>query len=161
MTSFRRFAFAAALVAASLAMAGCRGGFFHRRPAQLRLDVAPGPHLNADEMGRPYALRVAVIQLKDRKPFDDASYDVLAHDTASLGDAVTDAIELTLVPGAAAAVDRPLHPDTRSVGIVAFYHHPEDGWRTIVDRDALPARRALQLRVDCGQVWVTEGGRRR
>jgi predicted component of type VI protein secretion system len=80
---------------------------------------------------------------------------MLARGTASLGDAVIDATEVSLVAGSSQVVDRPLHQDTRFVGIAAFYHRPGDGWRGVVERHALPPRRPLPVRMDCGQVLMT------
>lgn len=90
-----------------------------------------------------------VLQLKDRKLFDGASYDdLLKNDRTVLAqDLQAASLSTVLNPGASASLSQPLQPETKFVAVVAFYREPgSDGaWKRVIDKKQLDPDKPLKL----------------
>ncbi|KUZ68678.1 type VI secretion system lipoprotein TssJ [Burkholderia ubonensis] len=130
---------AAALVI--LATAGCGVGqavkdstvgaakwVFTTQVKTMNVDLVARSSLNANAAGQPLSTVVRLYQLKDAKTFDQLDYTQLqTHDLDALKADLLATKDVVLRPGANASVSEPMHPDTRVVGVVAFFREPGEG----------------------------------
>ncbi|WP_322022518.1 type VI secretion system lipoprotein TssJ [Burkholderia sp. BCC1977] len=151
----------AATVAAVLLLSGCGAwqsvsdassnayrAVFFKQVKVLKVDLTARAALNPDEAGRPTSVAVRVYQLKDRKAFDQSSYDdLLKNDRALLAQDWQADTSAVVNPGASASLSQPMQRDTNFVAIVAFYRNPGDngGWKRVVEKKKLDAEKPLKL----------------
>jgi len=93
--------------------------------------------INRDVRGKP--LSVGIYQLKDSKAFAATSFEQFASgrpDTELLGPELAEKAEVILLPGGRHASSTELKPETKYIGIVAFFRQPDPHyWRFLVDAD--------------------------
>jgi type VI secretion system protein VasD len=121
---------------------------FYKQVKVLNVDLTARASLNPDEAMRATSVAVRVYQLKDRKLFDQASYDdLLKNDKTVLAQDLQASIATVVNPGASASVSQPMQAETEYVGIVAFYREPDatNGWRRVVPKKKLLADVPLKL----------------
>jgi type VI secretion system protein VasD len=151
----------ATLVATSLLLSACgawqtvsdstSGAYhavFYKQVKVLNVDLTARASVNPDEAMRSTSVAVRLYQLKDRKLFDNASYeDLLKNDKIVLAQDLRDSVGTVVNPGASASVTQPMQPDTEYVGIVAFYREPDSNgtWRRVVPKKKLSADAPLKL----------------
>jgi type VI secretion system protein VasD len=151
----------ATLVATSLLLSACgawqtvsdstSGAYhavFYKQVKVLNVDLTARASVNPDEAMRSTSVAVRLYQLKDRKLFDNASYeDLLKNDKIVLAQDLQDSVGTVVNPGASASVTQPMQPDTEYVGIVAFYRDPDSNgtWRRVVPKKKLSADAPLKL----------------
>jgi type VI secretion system protein VasD len=157
----RSFAMTTTLIAAALLLSACGAwqavsdssasayhAVFYKQVKVLNVDLTARASLNPDEAMRATSVAVRVYQLKDRKLFDQASYDdLLKNDKTVLAQDLQASIATVVNPGASASVSQPMQADTEYVGIVAFYRDPDasNAWRRVVPKKKLSADAPLKL----------------
>jgi type VI secretion system protein VasD len=123
---------------------------FFKQVKVLNIDLSARDALNADDAGRPTSVAVRVYQLKDRKLFDQASYDdLLKNDRTVLAQDLQDSMAAVLNPGASASLSQPMQADTKYVAVVALYRNPGtgNGWKYVIEKKKLDADKPLKLRL--------------
>lgn len=123
---------------------------FYKQVKVLNIDLSARDALNADDAGRPTSVAVRVYQLKDRKLFDQASYnDLLKSDRTVLAQDLRDSMAAVLNPGASASLSQPMQADTGYVAVVALYRNPGsgNGWKYVIDKKKLDADKPLKLKL--------------
>ncbi|QYD71769.1 type VI secretion system lipoprotein TssJ [Paraburkholderia edwinii] len=122
---------------------------FYKQVKRVDIDLTARASLNPDDAGRATSVAVRVLQLKDRKLFDGASYDdLLKNDRTVLAqDLQAASLSTVLNPGASASLSQPLQPETKFVAVVAFYREPgSDGaWKRVIDKKQLDPDKPLKL----------------
>jgi type VI secretion system protein VasD len=168
----------ATLVAASVLLSACGAwqavsdstssayhAVFYKQVKVLNVDLTARAALNPDEAKRPTSVAVRVYQLRDRKRFDQASYDeLLKNDRTILAEDLQASIATVVNPGASASVSQPIQSGTEYVGIAAFYRDPDanGSWRRVVPKKLLSADAPLKLElVDRELVATTDPGKSR
>jgi len=124
--------------------AGAYRAVFHKQVKVLAVDLSAREALNQDAAGRATSVAVRVYQLKDRKRFDGASYEELLRNDRKMLD-LEASMAYVLNPGASASLSQPMQADTQYVAIVAFYRHPSDDWKYIIEKKKLDADKPLKL----------------
>lgn len=133
---------------------------FFKQVKVLNVDLSAREALNPDDAGRPTSVAVRVYQLRDRKMFDDASYeDLLRNDRTVLAQDLQASTASVLNPGASASLTQPMQADTKYVAIVAFYRNPGngDGWKYVIEKKRLDADKPLKLEL-VDQLLIASGG---
>lgn len=123
---------------------------FFKQVKVLNIDLSARDALNADDAGRPTSVAVRVYQLKDRKLFDQASYnDLLKNDRTVLAQDLRDSMAAVLNPGASASLSQPMQADTQYVAVVALYRNPGsgNGWKYVIEKKELDADKPLKLQL--------------
>lgn len=122
---------------------------FYKQVKTVDVDLTARASLNPDDAGRATSVAVRVLQLKDRKLFDGASYDdLLKNDRTVLAqDLQAASLSAVLNPGASASLSQPLQPETKFVAVVAFYREPggDGAWKRVIDRNQLDPDKPLKL----------------
>lgn len=132
---------------------------FFKQVKVLNVDLTARASLNPDEAMRSTSVAVRVYQLKDRKRFDEASYDdLLKSDKTLLAQDMRTSMSTVVHPGASASVSQPMQPDAEYVGIVAFYREPDPNgsWRRVIPKKKLSADAPLKLEL-AGRELVAPG----
>jgi type VI secretion system protein VasD len=108
-------------------------------PPRLELSFDPAAGLNRDPVGNPLSVVVRVYQLKDKVEFSKLSFDLASSgrpEPEILGQECLGKVDYTLVPGSPLKESEPLLPETRYVGVVAFFRHPDPHhWRCLARID--------------------------
>jgi type VI secretion system protein VasD len=121
---------------------------FYKQVKVLNVDLSARAAINPDEAMRATSVAVRVYQLKDRKLFDQASYDdLLKNDKTVLAQDLQASVATVVNPGASASISQPMQAGTEYVGIVAFYRDPApaNAWRRVVPKKTLSADAPLKL----------------
>jgi type VI secretion system protein VasD len=122
---------------------------FYKQVKRVDIDLTARASLNPDDAGRATSVAVRVLQLKDRKLFDGASYDdLLKNDRTVLAqDLQAASLSTVLNPGASASLSQPLQPETKFVAVVAFYREPggDGAWKRVIDKKQLDPDKPLKL----------------
>lgn len=121
---------------------------FYKQIKTLNVDLTARASLNPDETNRSTSVAVRVYQLKDRKLFDDASYDdLLKNDRIVLAQDLQTSLATVVNPGASASLSQPMQPDTQYIAVVAFYRDPgaDGAWRRVIAKKDLSANAPLKL----------------
>jgi len=104
-------------------------------PPHLEILAEAGPGINRDPLGNPLSVVVRLYLLKDKVEFSKLSYDLVAggrSEAELLGAEFLGKSELTLVPGALYKGREELPPETRYVGLVGLFRHPDPHyWRCL------------------------------
>jgi type VI secretion system protein VasD len=123
---------------------------FFKQVKVLNIDLSARDALNADGAGRPTSVAVRVYQLKDRKLFDQASYDdLLKNDRNVLAQDLQGSMAAVLNPGASASLSQPMLGDTKYVAVVALYRNPGtgSGWKYVIGKNRLDADKPLKIKL--------------
>ena len=134
--------------ALSAILSGCASG-----PAAYPISGEAGPTINRDTSGRSLSVVVHLYQLKERAEFDRLTFDAATSgktDQDLFGSNLISVKELVLVPGGKQDITEKLAPETKFVGVVAYFRKPDpQAWRFLIDaKDA--RKQGLAFRVeDC------------
>lgn len=119
------------LAGMGLVLAACASS-----PKPYDLSAEAGPVLNRDVSGKSLSVVVRLYQLKASEPFVRTSFEDLAAgkpEAELMGADLVDKTELMVIPGSKVALTPLLQPDTRFVGVVAFFRKPDSQrWRALV-----------------------------
>ena len=124
-----------------------------RGPVEYALKARAGTNVNRDDNGKPLSIVVRVYQLKDKNEFARLTFDRLVNcrsDAELFPNEFVAVREVVLLPGAVQESTEKLLPETRYVGVTAFFRRPDtQGWRFLVDAGTV-AREGLNYMIgDC------------
>ncbi|WP_338641121.1 type VI secretion system lipoprotein TssJ [Burkholderia pyrrocinia] len=151
----------AATVAAALLLSGCGAwqsvsdassnayrAVFFKQVKVLNVDLTARAALNPDEAGRATSVAVRVYQLKDRKIFDEATYeDLLKSDRTVLAPDLQADMSAVVNPGASSSLSQPMQRETKYVAIVALYRAPgaSGDWKRVIEKKKLDPDKPLRM----------------
>ncbi|MCG8393287.1 MAG: type VI secretion system lipoprotein TssJ [Pseudomonadales bacterium] len=103
----------------------------------LKFGVSSTADINKNEFEEPLAVVVRVYQLKDKRRFENASFDELwKQDYQVLGNDLVMKEEFTMDPAYQRHLELPRHDQAEFLAVMAVYRKPENGsWR---DVDEMP-----------------------
>ena len=138
-------------IATSLAILG--GCVSAPGPKAYEIRANADPVINRDIAGKPLSVVVRLYQLKGEKEFDLLTFDLATSnrsDAELFGDSLIQRSELLLVPGTTHISTETLLPETKYLGIVAYFRQPDaHSWRYLVDAQQI-RNKGLSFRVlDC------------
>lgn len=134
------------LVAMAVSLAGCyykpkTSSTASQAPTKYVLSVSASPTINRDLEGNPLSVVVRCFMLKDKTEFSKLTFDFVSSgrtDAEMLGTEFLGKSEIVVVPGSIRATPEDMPPDTKYVGIVAFFRKPDPNyWRYLVSVDAM------------------------
>jgi len=128
-------------------MVGCAGP----KPYEIRGQAAP--MINRNSNGAPLSVVVRLYQLKSQDTFNKLSFDLAASgrsDAELFGGDLVGKSEFIVVPGKKYTGNDIVLPDTKYVGIVAYFRKPDANyWRFLVDASTVRSK-GMSFRVqDC------------
>ena len=133
---------AALVVIFSLLLVGCA-------TPTLNVQLQAGEDLNQDRQGASYAVLVRFYQLSDPALFSKADVTSLfRQDEELLGVTLINKSELMVSPGIVTELDIPKIPESKYLGVVAFYRSANGAQQTAVKKvnaGKLPFSTKLQL----------------
>ncbi|WP_241302364.1 type VI secretion system lipoprotein TssJ [Burkholderia stabilis] len=151
----------AATIAAALLLSGCGAwqsvsdassnayrAVFFKQVKVLNVDLTARVALNPDEAGRATSVAVRVYQLKDRRVFDEATYeDLLKNDRAVLAQDQRAVMSTVVRPGASSSLSQPMERETKYVAIVALYRVPgaSGDWKRVIEKKKLDPNKPLRM----------------
>lgn len=151
----------AATVAAAVLLSGCGAwqsvsdassnayrAVFFKQVKVLNVDLTARAALNPDDVGRATSVAVRVYQLKDRKMFDEATYeDLLKNDRTVLAQDLQADISTVVNPGASSSLSQPMHRETKYVAIIALYRVPgaSGDWKRVIEKKKLDPDKPLRM----------------
>lgn len=114
---------------------------FYRQVETLHLSFAARSAVNADDAQQAMSLRIRVIQLNDRKTFDNTEYtDLLAQPEVVLKDSLLTQRQITVNPGQTVNLDIPMDEKAQFVAVVGLFRKPDrtrGTWKQVLNRDSL------------------------
>ena len=121
------------------------------KPYEVRAEA--NSVINRDISGKPLSVIVRLYQLKQEKEFDLLTFDLATSnrtDAELFGDSLIQRSELLLVPGTMHISTETLLPETKYLGVVAYFRKPDAHyWRYLVDAEQI-RKKGLSLHVlDC------------
>lgn len=118
------------LIACALLLSACGS------PA-LKFGVSSTADINKNQYNEPLAVVVRIYQLKDKRSFENASFDELwKEDYQVLGNDLVMKEEITMDPAYQRHIEMPRHDQAQYLAAMAVYRTPENGsWR---DVDKMP-----------------------
>ncbi|UXU90406.1 type VI secretion system lipoprotein TssJ [Burkholderia sp. S-53] len=151
----------AATVVAALLLSGCGAwqsvsdastnayrAVFFKQVKVLNVDLTARASLNPDEAGRATSVAVRVYQLKDRKIFDEATYDdLLKSDRTVLAPDLQADMSTVVNPGASSSLSQHMQPETKYVAIVALYRVPgaQGDWKRVIEKRKIDPDKPLRM----------------
>ncbi|MGT0197338.1 MULTISPECIES: type VI secretion system lipoprotein TssJ [Burkholderia] len=161
----------AATVAAAVLLSGCGAwqsvsdassnayrAVFFKQVKVLNVDLTARAALNPDEAGRATSVAVRVYQLKDRKIFDEATYeDLLKNDRIVLAQDLQADMSTVVNPGASSSLSQPMQRETKYVAIVALYRVPgaPGDWKRVIEKKKLDPDKPLRMDLSLNGLQVT------
>lgn len=114
---------------------------FYRQVETLHLSFAARSAINADDAQQAMPLRIRVLQLNDRKTFDNTEYtDLLTQPDVVLKDSLLTSRQVTVNPGQTVNLDIPMDEKAQFVAVVGLFRKPDrtrGTWKQLLSRDAL------------------------
>ncbi|WP_455425708.1 type VI secretion system lipoprotein TssJ [Dryocola sp. LX212] len=114
---------------------------FYRQVETLHLTFAARSAINADDAQEAMPLRVRVLQLNDRKTFDNTGYtDLLMQPDIVLKDSLVTQRVLSVYPGQTIKLDIPMDKKAQFVAVVGLFRKPDrirSSWKQVLSRDDL------------------------
>jgi type VI secretion system protein VasD len=103
-------------------------------PPQLRVNVAAASNANRGPAGQALPIVVRLYELKAQGAFSGADFfSLYDRESETLGGELIAREELTLAPGQAAKIDKPLNPEARYLGVLGAYRDIDRAsWRSLV-----------------------------
>lgn len=109
--------------------------------------------INRDISGKPLSVVVRLYQLKQAKEFDLLTFDLATStrtDAELFGDSLIKRSEILMVPGTTHISTQMLLPETKYLGVVAFFRRPDPQyWRFLIDADQIRAKGLSFQALDC------------
>jgi len=114
---------------------------FYRQVETLHLSFAARSAVNPDDAQQAMPLRIRVMQLNDRKTFDNTEYtDLLAQPDVVLKDSLLTQRQITINPGQTVNLDIPMDEKAQFVAVVGLFRKPDrtrGTWKQVLSRDDL------------------------
>jgi len=114
---------------------------FYRKVETLHLTFAARSAINADDAQQAMPLRIRVLQLNDRKTFDNTEYtDLLTQPDLVLKESLLTQRQLSVYPGQTVNLDIPMDEKAQFVAVVGLFRKPDrtrGNWKQVLSRDSL------------------------
>lgn len=114
---------------------------FYRQVETLHLRLAARSAVNVDDAQQAMPLRIRVMQLSDRKTFDNTEYtDLLVQPDVVLKDSLLTQRQITVNPGQTVNLDIPMDEKAQFVAVVGLFRKPDrtrSTWKQVLNRDDL------------------------
>lgn len=122
-------------------------------PKQYDIRANAEPVINRDATGKPLSIVVRLYQLKQPNDFNQLTFDLAASgrsDADILGTSVVQKNELILVPGAQFSDKELLAPETKYIGVIAFFRRPDTNyWHYLIDAEEVRKKGIALIVKDC------------
>jgi len=109
--------------------------------------------INRDISGQPLSVVVRLYQLKQAKEFNSLTFDLATSnrtDAELFGESLIQRSELLLVPGTTHISTQALAPETKYLGVVAFFRRPDTHyWRFLIDANQVRSKGLNFHALDC------------
>lgn len=109
--------------------------------------------INRDITGQPLSVVVRLYQLKQAKEFNTLTFDLATSnrtDAELFGESLIQRTELLLVPGTTHISTQALAPETKYLGVVAFFRRPDAHyWRFLIDANQVRSNGLSFQALDC------------
>lgn len=109
--------------------------------------------INRDISGQPLSVVVRLYQLKQEKEFNLLTFDLATSartDAELFGDSLIKRSEVLMVPGTTHISTHMLLPETKYLGVVAFFRRPDPHyWRYLIDADEIRSKGLSFQALDC------------
>ncbi|MDA8503282.1 type VI secretion system lipoprotein TssJ [Citrobacter sp. Awk 2] len=113
---------------------------FYRQVETLHLTFAARSAINADDAQQAMPLRIRVLQLSDRKTFDNTEYtDLLTQPDVVLKDSLVAQRQISVYPGQTLNLDIPMDEKAQFVAVVGLFRKPDrtrGTWKQVLSRDS-------------------------
>lgn len=114
---------------------------FWRQVETLHLSFAARSAINVDDAQQAMPLRIRVLQLNDRKTFDNTEYaDLLTQVDVALKDSLVTQRQLSVYPGQTMNLDIPMDEKAQFVAVVGLFRKPDrtrGSWKQVLSREDL------------------------
>ncbi|ELY3083844.1 type VI secretion system lipoprotein TssJ [Klebsiella aerogenes] len=114
---------------------------FYRQVETLHLTITARGAINADDAQQAMPLRIRVLQLNDRKTFDNTEYtDLLTQPDLVLKESLLTQRQLSVYPGQTVNLDIPMDEKAQFVAVVGLFRKPDrtrGTWKQVLSRDLL------------------------
>lgn len=114
---------------------------FYRQVETLHLTFTARSAINADDAQQSMPLRIRVLQLNDRKTFDNTEYtDLLTQPDLVLKDSLLAQRQLIVYPDQTVNLDIPVDKKAQFVAVVGLFRKPDrtrGTWKLLLSRDSL------------------------
>lgn len=114
---------------------------FYRQVETLHLSFAARSAINTDDAQQAMPLRIRVLQLNDRKTFDNTEYtDLLKQPDLVLKESLLTQRQLSVYPGQTVNLDIPTDEKAQFVAVVGLFRKPDRTratWKQVLSRDDL------------------------
>lgn len=122
-------------------------------PKQYDIRATAEPVINRDAAGKPLSVVVRLYQLKQANDFTQLTFDLAASgrsDAELLGASMIQKNEVVLVPGGQFVDKELLAPDTKYIGVLAFFRRPDSNfWRFLIDAEEVKKKGLTLVINDC------------
>jgi len=122
-------------------------------PKPYQIQANADPIINRDISGNPLSVVVRLYQLKQEKEFDQLTFDLATSnrtDAELFGESLLQRSELLLVPGTTHISTETILPDTKYLGVVAYFRKPDTHyWRYLIDAQQVREKGLNFQALDC------------
>lgn len=122
-------------------------------PKPYQIQANADPVINRDISGKPLSVVVRLYQLKQEKEFDQLTFDLATSnrtDAELFGESLLQRSELLLVPGTTHVSTETILPDTKYLGVVAYFRKPDTHyWRYLIDAQQVREKGLNFQALDC------------
>lgn len=122
-------------------------------PVPYEIKANADPVINRDISGMPLSVVVRLFQLKQEKEFDQLTFDLATSnrtDAELFGESLLQRSELLLVPGSTHVSTETILPDTKYLGVVAYFRKPDAHyWRYLIDAQQVREKGLNIQALDC------------
>lgn len=122
-------------------------------PKPYEIQANANPVMNRDISGKPLSVVVRLYQLKQEKEFDQLTFDLATSnrtDAELFGESLLHRSELLLVPGTTHISTETILPDTKYMGVVAYFRKPDAHyWRYLIDAQQVREKGLNFQALDC------------
>ena len=142
------------VIAACLGLlGGCATTLEPPAPKAYEIRADANTIMNRDIAGKPLSVVVRLYQLKQEKDFNLLTFDLATSsrtDAELFGDSLIQRSELLMVPGTTHISTQTLLPETKYLGVVAFFRKPDAHyWRYLISADQVRAKGLSFHALDC------------
>jgi len=114
---------------------------FYLQVETLHLSFAARSAINVDDAQQAMPLRIRVLQLSDRKTFDNTEYtDLLTQPDLALKDSLVAQRQISVYPDQTVNLDIPMAEKTQYVAVVGLFRKPDrtrGSWKLVLSREDL------------------------
>jgi type VI secretion system protein VasD len=131
---------------------------FYKQVETLHLSFVAREAINSDDAQQSMPLRIRVLQLSDRKTFDNAEYtDLLTQPDIILKDSLVTQRQLSITPGQTMNLDISMDEKAQFVAVVGLFRLPDrvrGNWKLLLTRDDLDPDEPRVIEVRNNTLWL-------